>query len=277
MDNFPYSQVIGHASSALDVAVSRVRERSTELFASEISSAGNGYASPFQKILFPEGKIFSSFERSLSASLGKAFDYIATDIARAAYGNGEHDYSFSGNISTDALQEIERIVNSYKNRSGTAPSTVNEIQRLLPLLEANLDQTRTVKTDVYFVDHEGFENYLEIKTPMPNYDTCAAVKTRILTIRALRKENLEKVRALAVFPHNPNGIRGVYAWPPTRYFLDPETDWKARGYTLMGEGLWNFIGNSASTYDLLLEAFYEVSVVKREELMELLELASSPL
>ena len=149
--------------------------------------------------------------------------------------------------------------------------------RLLPLLQGDLDQTRTVKTDVFFVDHEGYENYLEIKTPMPNYDTCAAVKTRILTIRALRRENLERVRALAVFPHNPNGIRGLYSWPPTRYFLDPETDWKARGHILMGEGLWNFIGNSASTYEHLLEAFYEVSVAKRDALMELLELASSPL
>jgi len=277
MNNFPYAQVVTHANAALDVAVNRVRERSTELFASEISSAGNGYASPFQKILFPEGKIFSSFERSLSASLGKAFDYIATDIARAAYGNGEHDYSFTGKISTAALQEIEKIVHSYKNRSGSSPSTNAEVQRLLPLLQGDLDQTRTVKTDVYFVDHEGFENYLEIKTPMPNYDTCAAVKTRILTIRAIRSENLARVRALAVFPHNPNGIRGVYAWPPTRYFLDPETDWKARGYSLMGEGLWNFIGNSESTYDLLLEAFYDVSIAKREEMMELLELASSPI
>jgi hypothetical protein len=40
----------------------------------------------------------------------------------------------------------------------------------------------------------------------------------------------------------------------------------------MGPGLWNFLGNSTSTYEELLECFYEVSVDNKEKLLELLRL-----
>lgn len=243
------------------------------MFTSEVASLENGTASPFQKLLLPEAKIFSSFERSLSASLGKAFDYIASDIARATYGNGEHDYRLTGKISAGTLGEIEAIVNRYRQRRGIMPDTDGELEALRDSLETtDAELERTVKNDVFFIDHEGFENYIEIKTPMPNYDQCAAMKTRILTIYALKYSNRDRVRALAVFPHNPNGLAGVYAWPPLRYFLDPRRDWSARGLPLMGPGLWNFIGNSPGTYEDLLQCFYEVSIEQKDHLFDLLKI-----
>lgn len=267
----PSAEVRTHIDSAITVAVGRVRERTDELFTSEIASTGNGTAAPFQKLLFPEGRIFSSFERSLSASLGKAFDYIAADIAKATYGNGEHDYNLAGTIPSAALSRIETIVTRYKQRQGVSPDTTAELAELAPILDSeDADLSRTVKSDVFFVDHEGYENYLEIKTAMPNYDQCASMKTRILTIYCMRRLQIPKVRALNVFPHNPNGMLGVYAWPPLRYFLDPRHDWFARGKKLMGAGLWNFIGNSDETYDELLECFYQVSIARRDELLFLL-------
>lgn len=42
----------------------------------------------------------------------------------------------------------------------------------------------------------------------------------------------------------------------------------------MGPGLWNFIGNSDDTYNELLVCFYEVSVSRRSEVLELLSLMS---
>lgn len=267
----PSAEVRKHINAAITVAIGRVKERTDELFTSEIASSGNGTAAPFQKLLFPEGRIFSSFERSLSASLGKAFDYIAADIARATYGNGEHDYNLEGEISSAALARIEAIVNRYKQRIGATPDTVAEIEELLPILKSEKPNLkRTIKSDVFFVDHEGFENYLEIKTAMPNYDQCASMKTRILTLYCMRRDKMPKVRALNVFPHNPNGMLGTYAWPPLRYFLDPNHDWFARGRKLMGGGLWNFIGNSDETYEELLECFYQVSTARRDELLSLL-------
>lgn len=270
----PEEQVKKHIHGALNRAIHRVQRRADELFSSEIASGGNGTSSPFQKMLFPEAKIFSSFERSLSASLGKAFDYIAADIAKATYGNGEHDYRFAGSISTETLAQIESIVASYKAKSGIQPQTEKELEKLGEVIESsNADLRRELKSDVFFIDHEGYENYLEIKTPMPNYDTCAAVKTRILTVYALRHGASNPVRALVVFPHNPNGLVGEYAWPPSKYFLDPTRDWYAKGKRLMGPGLWNFIGNSDDTYDELLECFYQVSLERKEQLSSLLMLA----
>ncbi len=267
----PSRQVRGHIDDAINTAIARVSERTDELFTSEIASAGNGTASPFQKLLFPEAKIFSSFERSLSASLGKAFDYIGAAIANATYGNGEHDYHYRGRVATGVLTAIEGIVSRYKQRLGVQPSTLAELGELEAVIQSTTpDLERDVKSDVFFVDHEGFENYLEIKTPMPNYDQCAAMKTRILTLYAMKFGNRDRVRALAVFPHNPNGLAGEYAWPPLRYFLDPTHDWYARGQKLMGPGLWNFIGNSDETYEELLGLFYEVSISRKSELRDLL-------
>lgn len=272
----PRDLVKVHIGAAVQVAVDRVLERTDELFTSEIASSGNGTASPFQKLLLPEARVFSSFERSLSASLGKAFDYIGADIAQATYGNGSHDYCLTRKISTRTLGAIEAIVSRYKERANVMPNTEQELENLRGVIEgseAELD--RTVKSDVFFVDHEGYSNYLEIKTPMPNYDQCYAMKTRILTLYALEHTRRDRVRALAVFPHNPNGIAGSYAWPPLRYFLDETRDWSARGEKLMGPGLWNFIGNSANTYEELLECFYEVSIEHKGQLRDLLRLTEA--
>lgn len=272
----PRDRVKVHISAAIKVAIERVTRRVDELFTAEIASVGNGTASPFQKLILPEAKVFSSFERSFSASLGKAFDYISADIARATYGNGRHDYPLRGRISSATLGAIEAIVNKYKQRVSALPNTARELAQLAPFIEQNEpDLERTIKNDVFFVDHEGFENYIEIKTPMPNYDQCAAMKTRILTIYGLRFKDRERVRALAVFPHNPNGLVGQYAWPPLRYFLDPTHDWFARGDKLMGPGLWNFIGNSPDTYEELLDCFYEVSLELKAELLALLKITGA--
>lgn len=272
---FPTEQVKNYINDAINVAMQRVQERTKELFTSEIASSGNGTASPFHKLLLPEAKVFSSYERSLSASLGKAFDYIAAEIAKASYGNGAHDHPLHGKISTETLGAIETIVTRYRKRIGALPDTRAELAELAPIIEKTAPtELRIIKSDVFFVDHEGFENFLEIKTSMPNYDQCAAMKTRILTVYAM-KHGLPKVRALAVFPHNPNGIAGEYAWPPLKYFLDPKHDWYARDHILMGPGLWNFIGNSEKTYEELLECFYEVSIKRKAELWSLLNLTGA--
>lgn len=270
----PADVVKQHIAQAIDVALRRVRERADELFTSELNSTGNGTASPFQKLLFPEAKVFSSFERSLSASLGKSFDYIGAAVAKATYGNGEHDFKLRGLVSPDALAEIELILIEYKQRIGKNPNTAAEINRIAAAEAKGAAKIeRQIKSDVYFIDHEGIKNYLEIKTATPNYDQCYAMKARILTIYAFDLNDVEKTRALSVFPHNPNGAFGGYAWPPLRYFLDFERDWKARDMKLMGAGLWNFIGNSLDTYDELMECFYEVSLDKKQELLSLMKLA----
>ncbi len=266
----PHEVVCQHIDQAVKVAVQRVTDRAEELFTSEVASAANGGASPFQKLLLPEAKIFSSFERSLSASLGKAFDYIGADIARATYGNGQHDYSYHGSISPETLGAIEVIVARYKAK-GTLhrmPDTVAELAELAPIIEASEPTvSRTIKNDVYFVDHDQIKNFLEIKTVQPNYDTCDKMKTRILTIHAMHHGGADKICALVVFPHNPNGLEGIYAWPPLQYFLDPQHDWKARGQALMGPGLWNFLGDSDGTYDELMDCFYEVSIKRKDEML----------
>lgn len=121
---------------------------------------------------------------------------------------------------------------------------------------------------MFFIDHDGVENFVEVKTPMPNDDTCKAVKTRILLIHALR--NPDQVQAHVAFPHNPNGVAGKYAWPPTRYFLDPRVDWAHDGVPLMGAGLWNYLGDSTDTFSEILACCEDVFSRRGEEVNEVL-------
>ena len=118
------------------------------------------------------------------------------------------------------------------------------------------------KDDVFFTSVEGIENHVEIKTPKPNYDQARSSKRRILRIHAVR--HAAGVNQLEVFvgmPYNPNGLLGEYQWPTTKYFLDLGRDIK------VGREFWNHIGNSADTYDEILECFMTVASNRRSELV----------
>jgi hypothetical protein len=43
----------------------------------------------------------------------------------------------------------------------------------------------------------------------------------------------------------------------------------------MGPGYWNFIDNSPDTYEELLDCFYEISLARKDALLDLLKIASS--
>lgn len=264
--------IVGHLNGTVDIVLGRVSEKARLFFNSEIVSHGNGTASPFSKILFPQIKLASLVERSFSASIGTSFNYIARDLVRHAYGNGEIEKVIEGDLPTPVVSEIDHIVELYRGEGHRSPDTVTELTRLRAVAASAQpgDGTthRRVKSDVFFVGHDGVENYVEIKTPMPNYDTCKAVKTRILTINSLRHPTV--VRARVAFPHNPNGVLGDYAWPPARYFLDPVEDWAVDGIALMGEGLWNWLGGSRTTYSELLGCCEQVFSQRNVDVAEAL-------
>lgn len=272
MDVALQNSIIGHLDGTVNIVLGRVREKAQLFFNSEIISSGNGTASPFSKILFPQIKLASLVERSFSASIGTTFNYIARDLVRHAYGNGEIEHIIEGGLPDKVIARIDSMVDRYRGAEHTSPHTSEEIEELKRTFDAVQDgegkSRRRVKSDLFFIDHQGIENYIEIKTPMPNYDTCKAVKTRILLINALRHP--EAVKARAAFPHNPNGVRGEYAWPPTKYFLDATTDWAMNGVPLMGAGLWNYLGDSPDTFAGILGCCDDVFERRGTEITEVM-------
>jgi len=260
MDTGLQRSITAHLDNTVDNVLLRVREKANLFYGSEIASTGNGTASPFAKMLFPQIKLLSMVERSYSASIGTTYNYIARDLTRHAYGNGELEYKVEGELPVSVLALIDSIVDNYRGTGHASPDTPAELRRIRAAIAAASPgeerRTKSFKSDVFFVDDKRVENFIEIKTPQPNYDTCKAIKTRILTVHALRHPS--RVNARVAFPHNPNGILGDYAWPPSRYWLDAKVDWAVNGVPLMGAGLWNYLGNSPDTFADILGCCAEV-------------------
>lgn len=233
---------------------------------SEIYSPGaSGHASPFLKTLFPSVKLAATIERSLNTALGRGLDHMVGDIARAGHGNASVPGLVPGTMPAATLSMIEGIVESYTTGAGHGvPNTANELAAIIPgVLLPGPKATLQERDDVFFVEADGTENHIEIKTPKPNYDQGRAAKRRILRIHALKHPTV--VKAYVGMPYNPNGLYGNYSWPTTKYFLDSNRD------LLIGKEFWDHVGNSSDTYDELLDAFSEVAHARKAELLALLE------
>ena len=240
------------------------------LFVSEVispfrSAGQSGEASPFIKSLFPEIRLAAMLERSLNTALGWGWDKIAGDIARATHGNAEVGYFVAGQIPAATANQIDALCADYTSGDDHgSPNTPNELALILAGVAApGAKEDVREKDDVFYVDGDGTENHLEIKTPKPNYDQMRAAKRRILRLHAVRAPT--KIRAFVGMPYNPNGLFGEYGWPTTKYFVDFETD------LLVGRDFWNFVGKSDNTYEELLQCFLEVAEERRDELVRLLE------
>lgn len=264
----PRDILVERFNSNLDSLIESYSSRKSQLYSVEISdpfrsSGASGAASPFIKTIFPEIKVAATLERSLNTALGWGWDKVVAEIARATYGNGEHGHLVVGDVPVLTANSIEAVVNSYRERPRRQPDTLAELSIILP--GATLPGARedvTEKDDAFFVDGNGVENHIEIKTPKPNYDQMKAAKRRILRIHATRAP--QKVRAIVGMPYNPNGRYGTYGWPVTRIYMDMDHD------ILIGESFWNYVGNSSSTYSELLDCFYEVGTSRKKDLITLL-------
>lgn len=264
----PRAKIVERITANVDVLLSKYSNRSGEAFLNELydpfrSSGNSGAASPFIKTLFPEIKVAATLERALNTALGWGWDKVAHDIAEATHGNGEHSYDVKGELPVVTTQAIEGIVNSYRDRPRKLPDTDAELAAILPSVSlAGPKEAIEERDDAFYIDANGVESHIEIKTPKPNYDQMKAAKRRILRVHALRAK--KKVRAFVGFPYNPNGRYGPYGWPTTGIYLDPARD------MLVGEAFWNYIGDSPDTYDELLDCFYTVGRARRSELIDLL-------
>ena len=269
---FPRAAIVGRLHGNVDALLRTFGggKAARKFFLDEIASPGDsGDASPFLKSLFPEVKLAATFERSLNTALGRGLDHMVTDIARAAHAHAERNYSVTGTIPSHTSAQIEGIIRSYTAGSGHAsPDTGTELAQILPgVTTPGAQETVAESDDVYFVTHAGAENHLEVKTAKPNYDQGKNMKRRILRIHAVRAAAKPPVavRALVGMPYNPNGRYGAYQWPTTKYFLDARHDY------LVGPEFWNYVGDSAETYDELMDCFLEVASARRRDMLSLLE------
>lgn len=266
----PQKLITDRLNSNVDTLLKTGQKQVRTIFSAEIfspfqGSGASGDASPFLKSLFPQIRLAAMLERSLNTALGWGWDKIAGDIAKATHGNAEVGHFVTGDIPATTSAQIDAICIGYTSGTGhISPDTKSELGQLIPgVTSVGAKETIREKDDVFYISNSGIETHLEIKTPKPNYDQMRAAKRRILRLHCVSHPKV--IHAKVGMPYNPYGYFGDYGWPTTKYFADFECD------LLVGKEFWNFVGDSDTTYDELLQCFLEVAESRHDDLVELLE------
>lgn len=200
-------------------------------------------AYPFHRLLFDEvGLVAFKRERSAVTRMGQTlYPELAKLIASERYSDVALDKVIQGNLPDATVSAIDRIVRDLRARQ-REPSHTREMAEILSV-GGSTEVAVRVTADLYVGDFEGGPLFVEIKTPKPNLDICAESKAKILTFKALLRDQYPK--AYLAFPYNPFITRADYAHYFTRRVMDMDAE------VLMAEEFWDKIGGEGTFEELL--------------------------
>ena len=216
----------------------------------------NGILAPFHDSLVPG--IRGLGERGFSTALGNLHERLAFVIAGAAHADARRARDLTGSLPVLAREFITQRLAQLE--AGTAAPD-HDFERQQLLLSFGAEVADTTRIDLSITTHAGDEHYFEMKSAKPNKGQCIEMKQRLLTALAMRRS--ERVFAWWGVPYNPYGTRAAYAHPYPKRFFDFERDVK------LGPEFWNFVGDDAQTYELLLSLYRQVGQEYTDKLDEL--------
>ena len=213
---------------------------------------------PFHhRLLGKDRMALFSFIHSLNTTLGMSiFEQIAAILAKPRFATVIHHYKdLKGTISSEAVLAIDQIFRNL-NLSDSVPSQSQEFMQIFAAAKVGtLGQIQKQTVDLFLVQHDGVEIYIEIKSAKPNIKEFAAVKRQLLewaVIRASSGGNI-KLRTIVAIPYNPYAPQ-----PYERFTLKGLFDMDNQ--VLIAEDFWNFIGGEGC-YESLLELFTKVGKI----------------
>jgi hypothetical protein len=221
---------------------------------------------PFHAALIPQEVLkINEFERSFSTTLGTTFEEAARLIALEHHAEAYRGFEIQGEVSNNALQEIERqtavFERAAKARDGR-PSLESMIEAVLNARDTGKVSIRTARSDLYMKTHDGAELFFEIKSPAPNKDQCLSMTQRILRhhlIRGLPRPQVQSYFAMAYNPYGPE--REDYRWSVAKMYLPFEQA------TVIGHEFWNIVGGPTA-YEELLDIYHEVGRDKSKHIID---------
>lgn len=215
---------------------------------------------PFHEALLTKDLVSaSSFERSFSTSFGQGpVEEISALIAIDNGYSAERQKTILVNVSKGAIDEVERIISGL--RSGEKkPNWTTEINKIQAHTKGDFEVRRVISD--LFLEKDGIETYISIKTVKPNLDQTEIAKKDLLLLKA---HNPEARTYFGLF-YNPGGPkRADYNWTMPSKIFDMHKDESV----LIGEDYWNFLGGKG-TYAELLLIFDTVGSRTREAIMKL--------
>lgn len=222
-------------------------------------SENKSYKPFHQALLTDEIVKTSSFERSFSTSFGQGPMEKISEIVAASNGYETHrQHEIQINVFKGAVDEAERI--SAALRSGNQkPHWKKEVETITAFKKGDT-VVRRVISDLW-LEKNGVETFISIKTVKPNLDQTEIAKKDMLLLKA---ENPAYQTFLGLY-YNPYGeLRTNYAHSIPMKIFDMHND----ECVLIGKDYWNLLGGS-NTYEKLLEIFSEVGKETKPTLLSL--------
>lgn len=219
---------------------------------------------PFHTALLSEEVIFwSSFERSFSTSFGqRVIERLAKLVALS---NGAEDVEKQRKTTIYIDEAYERAIHNHMqglrtDRSNAMPWN-DVIQRIRSAKPTGRTMGIRVISDLWW-RKDGINNYVSLKTVMPNIDQTAVAKEDCLHL------TIDDPSCNAYFglPYNPYGeTRESYAFKPPMYIFDFKHD----PVVLIGRELWDTIGGYGC-YDELLDIASQVGTETRDAIKRMI-------
>ena len=225
-----------------------------------------GDLKPFHESLLPDGLLaITEFERSFSTKLGTTFEECARLVALGNHERAERGHRVTGRISLEAIGRIEEIVNEI-GTGGMKSSYPEFVREIVGIAGNGESEERRSIADLYIVQKDGTELFIEIKSPKPNKGQCLESTSRLLQIHGLTHERYPNARAFYATAYNPYGIdKSAYKHSFVRNYMDLENE------VLLGKEFWDLIGGEG-TYEEVLGIYQEVGREKGPDMLDQLAL-----
>ncbi|WP_293145479.1 MULTISPECIES: TdeIII family type II restriction endonuclease [unclassified Microcoleus] len=199
--------------------------------------------------------------------LSTTYEECAKLIALEHHKEAHRSYEISGEVSIEAVNEIERQIALFEqsaDKNVTKPGFEKMIEAVLEAQKTNHLVRRSVKADLYVLSHDGRKFFFEIKGSKPNKGQCLEVIQRLLRYHLLcgqSRPDAQSYYAMAYNPYGPN--RSDYKWSVARKYTPFEQA------VIMGHEFWNIIGGETA-YEELLDIYQEVGREKGKHMLDAL-------
>ena len=216
---------------------------------------------PFHyRLLGQDRMALFSFIHSLNTSFGTSiFEPVAQTLARVNFINSEAQYRAGGEISEEAQNEIQNIINRLS--TGETSDKINEIEAVRKVCQkGKINKLKTVKVDLFLQAKDNSIHLFDLKTAKPNISNFKDFKRTLLEWIAifLYKNPEAQLHSYIAIPYNPYEPKPYERWT-LKGMLDLDNELKIAGE------FWNFLGGE-NAYEELLNCFERVGIAMREEI-----------
>lgn len=232
---------------------------------SRIQESDETYRPFHSALLSKEALFWSRFERSFSTSFGQRTIERLAEIA--AYSNGARDTTRQKETMVRLDKAFFDAVNLHDEQIRSGDRRNRDWNKALSVVANSVctGDIRSIRiiSDLYWVDKNGIENFISLKTVKPNIDQTMVAKKDSLLLKVYKP----KCNVYFGLPYNPYGEEKTkYNHKPPMGIFNFHSD----EVVLIGKEMWDTIGGKGC-YEEILSIVRQVGEETKTRISDLLE------